>query len=371
MYEQEYINKIKNEILPEFDVCGKAVDISPFGNGHINDTFIVTLECGQNRKPYVLQRINKGVFKNPSAVMDNILNVTEHIRKKLEMVGGDTERSVMTFIKTKGGKGFLESRDGENFRMYKYIDSSISLDLPETKDDFYESAVAFGSFQRMLSDFPADTLNETIADFHNTPDRFRKFLKAVEENKSGRRDIAEKEIKFVLEREAFTHILTDALSKGEIPLRVTHNDTKMNNVLLDEKTRKQVCVIDLDTIMPGLSVNDFGDSIRFGASTAAEDEKDLSKVHFDLDLFEVYLDGFLKGSDGQLTANEIELFPEGAKMMTLECGMRFLTDFLDGDTYFRTNYSEHNLDRCRTQFKLVYEMEEKWDKMKALVRKYI
>ena len=371
MYEQEYINKIKNEILPEFDMCGKAVDISRLGNGHINDTFLLTTKNEEKETRYVLQRINSNVFKDPNAVMDNIWNVTEHIAKKLELCDGDTERGVMRFIRTKSGKGFLSTQDGSFFRMYKYIDSSISLDLPETKDDFYESAVAFGSFQRMLSDFNADILNETIADFHNTPDRFKKFLRAVEENKSGRRDIAEKEIQFVLEREAFTHILTDALSKGEIPLRVTHNDTKMNNVLLDEKTRKQVCVIDLDTIMPGLSINDFGDSIRFGASTAAEDEKDLSKVHFDLDLFEVYLDGFLKGSDGQLTANEIELFPEGAKMMTLECGMRFLTDFLDGDTYFRTHYSEHNLDRCRTQFKLVCEMEEKWDEMKALVRKYI
>lgn len=361
---------VRDNVATQFCFEGTPVDISRFGNGHINDTFIVTVDCEGEKALYVLQRINSNVFKDPSAVMGNIWNVTEHIGNKLAQTGGDVERGVMKFCKTKNGEGFLSDKDGSFWRMYKYIDRSISLDLPETKEDFYESAYAFGAFQKMLSDFPAETLHETIADFHNTPDRFKKFLKAIEENKSGRKDQVEKEISFVLEREAFTHVLTDALSKGDIPLRVTHNDTKMNNVLLDEDTRKQVCVIDLDTIMPGLSVTDFGDSIRFGASTAAEDEKDLNKVHFDISLFEVYLEGFLKGCGGQLTANEIEFLPEGAKMMTLECGMRFLTDFLDGDTYFRTHYPEHNLDRCRTQFKLVSEMEEKWDDMKALVRKY-
>ena len=361
---------VMENIATQFDIEGVPSEIDRLGNGHINDTFLLKTKDGEKEYLYVLQRINSNVFKDPAAVMDNIWNVTEHISKKLEATGGDCERGVMKFIKTKSGKGFLSDKDGSFFRMYKYIDRSISLDLPETREDFYESAVAFGQFQKMLSDFNADILSETIKDFHNTPDRFNKFLKAIEENKSGRKDTALEEINFVLERKEFTSVLMDALKKGEIPLRVTHNDTKMNNVLLDAETRRQVCVIDLDTIMPGLSVNDFGDSIRFGASTAAEDEKDLDKVHFDISLFEVYLEGFLKGCSGQLTANEIELLPEGAKMMTLECGMRFLTDYLDGDTYFRTHYAEHNLVRCRTQFKLVSEMEEKWDEMKALVRKY-
>ena len=367
-----FINRASamSDIAPLFEIEGVPSEIDRLGNGHINDTFLLKTKDGDKEHLYVLQRINSNVFKDPDAVMSNIWNVTEHISKKLESLEGEHERSVMRFIRTKSGESHLSTDDGAFFRMYKYIGDSISLDLPKTREDFYESAVAFGQFQRMLSDFNADNLNETIPNFHNTPDRFNKFLKAIEENKSGRKDTAPEEINFVLERKEFTSVLMDALEKGEIPLRVTHNDTKMNNVLLDAETRKQVCVIDLDTIMPGLSVNDFGDSIRFGASTAAEDEKDLDKVHFDISLFEVYLEGFLKGCGGQLTANEIELLPEGAKMMTLECGMRFLTDYLDGDTYFRTHYPEHNLDRCRTQFKLVSEMEEKWDEMKALVRKY-
>lgn len=361
---------VMENIASQFNIEGVISDISRLGNGHINDTFLVTAKSKEKENLYVLQRINSNVFKEPSKVMDNIWNVTEHISKKLEALGGDCERGVMRFIKTKSGDVFLSDKDGSFFRMYKYIDRSISLDLPESREDFYESAVAFGQFQQMLSDFNADILNETIKDFHNTPDRFNKLLKAIEENKSGRKDNATEEIEFALKRKEFTGVLMDALKNDEIPLRVTHNDTKMNNVLLDAQTRKQVCVIDLDTIMPGLSVTDFGDSIRFGASTATEDEKDLDKVHFDISLFEVYLEGYLKGCSGQLTPNEIELLPEGAKMMTLECGMRFLTDYLDGDTYFRTHYPEHNLVRCRTQFKLVYEMEEKWDEMKALVRKY-
>ncbi len=364
------LSTIKEQVISKFAVDGEVSDISRFGNGHINDTFIVKLNFEGKETEYVLQRINSNVFKNPKAVMDNIWNVTEHIKNKLIACDGDTERGVMSFIKTREGEGFL-SNNGQFWRMYKYIGSCLSLDLPETPEDFYQSAYAFGSFQRMLEDFPADSLNETIVNFHNTPDRFKKFLEAKEKNLSGRKNSAEAEIDFVLKREEFTHILTDALKCGEIPLRVTHNDTKMNNVLLDEKTRAQVCVIDLDTIMPGLSLYDFGDSIRFGASTAAEDEKDLDKVHFDIDLFEVYLKGYLEGCGGKLTKREIELLPEGAKMMTLECGMRFLTDYIDGDTYFRTHYPEHNLVRCRTQFKLVSEMEEKWEQMKALVKKYI
>ncbi len=364
------LNTVKDKIITQFDISGEVIKIERFGNGHINDTLLAVVNEDGKEVRYVVQRINTNVFKKPEEVMHNILSVTEFIAKKLEKSGGDTERGVMKFLKTHDGKGGAIGPDGYFWRAYRYIGDTISLDLPETEEDFYQSAVAFGAFQKMLSDFPAETLFETITDFHNTPDRFRKLKVAIEENRSGRLDTVAEEVKFALEREAFTHVLSDALKEGRIPLRVTHNDTKLNNVLLDEKTRKQVCVIDLDTIMPGFSVTDFGDSIRFGASTAAEDEKDLSKVHFDINLFETYLKGYLEGCDGGLTAEEIELLPEGAKMMTLECGMRFLTDYLDGDTYFRTHYPEHNLDRCRTQFKLVQEMEEQWEDMKKLVRAY-
>lgn len=364
------VNEIIKSVLPQFDFTGEVLSIDPYGSGHINDTFLIKTLLNSNEDLYVLQRLNTAIFKNPDAVMENILNVTEHIRKKYEEKGKDSSRSTMSFLRTKDGFGILKDEKLGTWRMYHFIDDAMTLDLPETQEDFYQSAVAFGTFQKMLSDFPAETLHETIKDFHNTPDKYNKFLKAIEQNLSGRLQNVSDEVNFVHERKEFTHVLLDALNDGIIPLRVTHNDTKLNNVLLDSKTRKQVCVIDLDTIMPGFSVTDFGDSIRFGASTAAEDEKDLDKVHFDINLFEIYLKGFIEGCDGQLTSEEIEYLPEGAKMMTLECGMRFLTDYLDGDTYFKTSYPEHNLDRCRTQFKLVSEMEEKWDQMKELVRKY-
>ena len=219
--------------------------------------------------------------------------------------------------------------------------------------------------------FFTKNLYETIKDFHNTPIRYENFLKALEKNASGRANTALPEIEFVKARKDFTTVLEDSFKKGVLPKRVTHNDTKINNVMLDKDTREPVCVVDLDTIMPGYSVNDFGDSIRFGASTAAEDERDLEKVHFDINLFETYTRGFLNGCGGTLTPEEIMLLPEGAKMMTLECGMRFLTDYLDGDTYFKTDYPEHNLVRCRTQFKLVEEMEQQWDKMKETVKRHI
>ncbi|MBQ1263331.1 MAG: aminoglycoside phosphotransferase family protein [Oscillospiraceae bacterium] len=364
------IENVKSEIFPKFDTKGKVTDLCRYGNGHINDTFLVTTDFEGVIRRFILQRVNKEIFKKPDEVIENIVKVTDFFRAKLREAGEDYKRGAITVIKTVDGKGFYVDAEGDYWRMYIYIEDSLALDLPETQEDFYESARAFGGFQRMLSEYPAETLHETIVNFHNTPVRYQNFLKAIEENRSGRLENALKEVEFVKEREAFTHVLTDALKNGELPLRVTHNDTKMNNVLLDANTRKQLCVVDLDTIMPGLAAYDFGDSIRFGASTAAEDEKDLDKVHFDIDLFEVYVKGYLEGCGGQLTANEIEMLPEGAKMMTLECGMRFLSDYLDGDTYFRTHYPEHNLDRCHTQFKLVWEMEQKWDEMKKIVRAY-
>lgn len=364
------IDTVKNDIFPKFSTKGIVTDFCRYGNGHINDTFLVTTDFDGVIRRFILQRVNKEIFKRPDEVIENIVNVTDFFRQKLRENGGDYKRGAITVIRTVNGDGFYVDGEGDFWRMYIFIEDSLALDLPETKEDFYESARAFGGFQRMLSEYPAETLHETIPNFHNTPIRYQNFLKAIEENRSGRLENVKEEIKFVKDREAFTHVLTDALEKGELPLRVTHNDTKMNNVLLDANTRKQLCVVDLDTIMPGLAAYDFGDSIRFGASTAAEDEKDLDKVHFDIELFEVYVKGYLEGCGGQLTANEIEMLPEGAKMMTLECGMRFLSDYLDGDTYFRTHYPDHNLDRCHTQFKLVWEMEQKWDEMKKIVRAY-
>ena len=240
----------------------------------------------------------------------------------------------------------------------------------EKPEDFYESALAFGNFQRLLADYPADTLHETIRGFHDTRARFEVFRQAVEKDVCGRADSVQKEIEFVLAREDVANVFGKLQENGEVPLRVTHNDTKLNNIMIDKATGKGICVIDLDTVMPGLAMNDFGDSIRFGASTAAEDEQDLTKVSCSMDLFEIYVKGFLEGCGGSLTPREVELLPMGAKVMTYECGMRFLTDYLEGDHYFKIHREGHNLDRARTQFKLVEDMENKWDTMMEIVRRY-
>lgn len=356
------------QIADKFKYVGKLKSCGTYGNGHINDTYRLVYEDENGREHiYILQRINGNVFKDTKGVMENIVGVTEYIRNYITAEGGDPEREVLNVIKTLDGKNYYIDRSGNCWRSFAFICDAVSLDRCESKNDFYQSAVAFGKFQKMLKDYPAGTLNETIKDFHNTPKRYGDFLAAVEKDVCGRAAGVKEEIEFVKSRKDFMSVLIDANRSGILPLKVTHNDTKLNNVMLDSKTREPVCVIDLDTIMPGFSVNDFGDSIRFGASTAAEDEKDLSLVHFDLDLFETYTEGFLAGCDGTLSAGELELLPEGAKMMTLECGMRFLADYLSGDTYFKTAYPEHNLVRCRTQFRLVSEMEDNWDKMKSIV----
>lgn len=350
-----------------FDTEVTVIGCAPYGNGHINDTFLVSSKRSDGSdKHYILQAINTNVFKKPEQVMHNIEKVTSFLKTR-----ESDERRVMSLVYTKDGAAYHTDCDGRCWRLYDFIEDSICLDLPETPEDFYQSAVAFGQFQNYLNEFPVEELFETIPDFHNTPDRYEKFLKAVEADVCGRAKYVAEEIEFVKSRKDFYSVLIDSNKVGKLPLRVTHNDTKINNVMLDKDTRSALCVIDLDTIMPGFSVTDFGDSIRFGASTAAEDEKDLSKVWMELELFETYAKGFLKGCGGLLTKDEIELLPEGAKMMTIECGMRFLTDYLEGDTYFKTKYPEHNLDRCHTQFKLVADMEEKWDKMKEIVKKYM
>ena len=371
----EHLNKkeeICRKVAESFRFAGKITEMSPYGSGHINDTFMLTceLEDGSN-KHYILQRMNDDIFRNPKELMENVVNVTTFLRKKIIAAGGDPERETLNIILTKDGASYLQDETGDYWRSYVFIDDATCFDLVEKPEDFYNSAVAFGHFQQLLADYPAATLHETIKNFHNTVDRFHNFLKAVEEDVVGRAKDVQAEIEFVKAREADCHIICDALANGEIPLRVTHNDTKSNNVLIDEATKKGLCVIDLDTVMPGLSVNDFGDSIRFGASTAAEDEKDLSRVSCSMELYEAYVKGFLEGCGGRLTDNEIAALPLGAKVMTYECGMRFLTDYLCGDTYFKIHRPEHNLDRARTQFKLVSDMENKWEEMQTIVKKYM
>lgn len=274
----------------------------------------------------------------------------------------------MNIIPTTDGKTFYHSDVDGDWRAYIFIEDAKTYNMVQTPEDFYQTAVAFGHFQYLLSDYPVDTLYETIPNFHHTPTRFEQFLNAVKMDCCGRTAKVQSEIDFVMQRKEDTHILTDLLAQNQIPLRVTHNDTKLNNIMIDDTTRKAICVIDLDTVMPGLSVYDFGDSIRFGASTAQEDETDLSKVHLDLQLFEQYTKGFLQGCQGSLTQIELDMLPMGAKIITLECGMRFLTDYLEGDHYFKIHREGHNLDRARTQFKLVEDMESKYHQMQQIVK---
>lgn len=358
------------EAIAQFDLEGKLVDQHPYGNGHINDTFLLTYETSNGDRKYILQRMNHAIFKKPQQLMENVVNVTEYLRGVIKEQGGDPDRETLNVIKTRNGENYYEDSSHNYWRMFLYIERTMCLEQVESAKDFYDSAVAFGNFQRMLADYPAEELHETIPNFHNTPSRFRDFQKAVQEDKLGRAALAKEEIAFALEREKDTPVLLDLLAEGKLPLRVTHNDTKLNNILFDADTKKALCIIDLDTVMPGLSHYDFGDSIRFGASTGAEDEKDLSKIELDLSLFEIFTKGFLEGCGGSLTEKEIEMLPMGAKLMTYECGIRFLADFLEGDVYFKIHRKEHNLDRARTQFKLIADMEEKWDRMTAIVEKY-
>ena len=354
-------------VVATFEVEGKVKEYVPFGNGHINDTRLVTMDNGLQ---YVLQRINKNVFKRPDLLMENYVGVTKFIRKKIEEMGGDPLREVLNAIPTKEGKPYHLDEEGQYWRLLVYVTDSIGYDKVERPEQFYDSAVSFGDFQYMLRDYPAETLHETIVNFHNTPDRYRQLMEAIENNAAGRLSEVSAEVEFAKARKEFAATLENAHKEGRLPLRVTHNDTKLNNILFDTNNGQALCVIDLDTIMPGYSVNDFGDSIRFGATTALEDETDLSKVNFDISLYELYVKGFVEGAKGGLTEGELEMLPIGAIMMTFECGMRFLADYLNGDTYFRIHRPSHNLDRCRNQFKLVADMESQLDQMRAIVKKY-
>ena len=345
------------EVLRAFRLDAKPVSCEPYGCGHINVTYLAVMESGRR---YILQKINSNTFRDVAGLMENITAVTEFLRTKT-----DDPRSVLTLVKTHDGASYLHAQDAY-WRVYDFVEDSICLQLPETDEDFYQSAVGFGTFQQLLTDFPAAKLHETIPNFHNTPDRYRTLLETLERDPMHRAAQVQPEIEFALARQAEMAAIQNALTAGELPLRVTHNDTKLNNVLLDAKTRKALCVIDLDTVMPGSSLYDFGDSIRFGAATAAEDEKDISKMEMSLDRFRVFTRGYVRACPG-LTAKELELLPMGAKTMTMECGVRFLTDFLDGDHYFAVHREGQNLDRCRTQFKLVADMEKKWDEMQKIV----
>lgn len=350
---------IMKDTLAAFSLNAEKATWLEFGSGRINNTYMVTVE---DDKTYVLQKINKYVFKEPEKVMANISAVTNYLHANA--TGSCT---TLRFLTTKEGLYYHIDKDGEYWRLYEYV-PGIGKNAPETDDDLYQSALAFGWFQNQLASFPAETLYETIPNFHNTIDRYVQLKKTIAADPVGRVASAKAEIDFVLAREEAGGTIQRMLDAGELPLRVTHNDTKLNNVLLDEETHKGVCVLDLDTVMPGSSLYDFGDSIRFGAPTAGEDEVDPAKVGVDLHLFEVYTKGYLEAVPS-LTEKEIDMLPMGAFIMTLELVVRFLKDYLDGDLYFRVTHPEHNLVRARNQLALAHDMEKKLPEMQRIVEK--
>lgn len=346
-------------ILEKF---GLEADAKPYGNGHINDTYILA------DSKHILQKINTNIFKNPDELMQNILNVTEFLKKKIGAQGGDTERETLTVVKTTDGKLYYEDENGEVYRVYKFIERTRTVESAGSEDDLYQAGVAFGYFQKLLSDFPVEKLYETIKDFHHTPKRVEALKAAIAEDKAGRASSVQKEIEFALDFAKDAAVVVDGMADGSISMCVTHNDTKINNILFEEDSSKAVCIIDLDTVMPGSLLYDVGDALRVGGSTAAEDETDLGKVHFNEKAFEAFVKGYLTEVKDVLTEKELELLPFGVRLMTYECGIRFLTDYLNGDTYFKIHREHHNLDRARNQFKLVADLAAKEESMKAFVR---
>lgn len=359
---------IKNSIINNFDFEGDFVSVDTQKSGLINGTFTLkyVLPSGDICK-YILQKINTSIFTEPVALMENIDKVTKHIRTKAVKTGKDPQKSTLNIIKTKTGELFYVDEEGAYWRAYDFIEGCTTYNKVNKPEDFYKAGVALGEFQKSLDDYPADELVETIKNFHNTPSRYRDLCKAVEEDRAGRGNLVQKEIEFFNSRKAFYSIVTDGIENGSIPVRVTHNDTKFNNIMLDEKTGDVVCFIDLDTVMPGSALYDFGDSIRSGANLASEDEKNPENVKFGIELFDIYVKGYLSCMKDSLTPTEIRLLPESAILITLELAMRFLTDYLNGDTYFKITRPEQNLDRARCQMKLAYDMEQNIEKMRKLV----
>lgn len=353
--------------MQAYDICAVAKQfqgcqaVTPYGNGHINDTYLIeTGDC-------VIQRINHQVFRFPEQVMQNISLVTSHLREKVLAAGGDPGRETLSLIPTVDGRLFYCDENGNYFRAYNFIPNTVAYERVTSAGQFFHAGKAFGKFQRLLSDFPADRLYETIPDFHNTRARFEQLKEAIRRDAAGRVQKTGAEIAFALEREADVDVLAAGLSEGILPVRVTHNDTKLNNVLLDQDTGEGVCVIDLDTVMPGSLLFDYGDAIRFGANHGEEDDRELSRVYCDLALFRAFTDGFLKETNEFITEQEAALLPFSARLMTYECGIRFLADYLNGDTYFKTHREGQNLDRARAQFRLVQDLEAKEETLREIV----
>lgn len=361
------INNETVEVCRCFNIKGELISHEVVTGGHINSTNLVVFEENGEIRKYLVQGINTHVFRNPDNLMDNIVSVTQYLKNKIAEAGGDPDRETLTFLPAKDGR-YYYYYNGKCWRIYNFVDRCYTLNTIES-EAFENAGKSFGMFQRHLSDYPMHNLHETIKDFHNTPKRLENLKNSVEADVKGRAKDVEAEIKFAFDRTEDSKYVLDLHKKGLIPLRVTHNDTKLNNILFDEDTNEGICVIDLDTIMPGLSLYDFGDAIRFGANTTFEDDDNLDNVKISIELFESFARGFLSACAKALTKTEVDCLAFAGKLMTFECGVRFLTDYLDGDVYFRTKYPEHNLVRARNQFRLVEEMEAHMDEMKAIVER--
>ena len=354
-------------IASAFDLRGTMISAEPYGSGHINDTYKVVVDQGGLEVNYILQRVNQKVFPNVDKLMENVQRVTAHLGRKIVACGGNPTRETLTLVPTLAGRTYHRDAEGGCWRAYLFIYGARTYDFVSDTRQAFEAASAFGKFQKQLADLPGGPVFESIPNFHNTPKRFENFLNSLKADKLNRAASAKKEIDFCLARQDKIGAVVKGLADGSIPTRVTHNDTKINNVLLDDATGKGLCVIDLDTVMPGSVLYDFGDEVRTTTATAAEDERDLSKVTFRLDLFEALVKGYLEATDGMLVPAERDYLAESGALITFEIGLRFLTDYLDGDIYFKVHRDGHNLDRCRTQFEMTRQMDEQLDKMQAIV----
>lgn len=349
-------------VARHFSIDGEFDGAAPYGSGHINDSYCAVFHESGRRVRYILQRMNSGIFKKPVAVMENIQRVTAHLAQQLNGQS-DCDRRVLSLIPARNGPNWFADEDGDYWRAYHFIEGATTYNAVQSTEQAFQAARAFGGFQQMLASLPAPRLHETIPDFHHTPKRFAAFESAVTADSANRAAQAKREIEFVFARRSIVGVLIDA----NLPERVTHNDTKFNNVLLDDETGEGICVIDLDTVMPGLAAYDFGDMVRTTTSSTMEDERDLSKVSVEFPLFEALVRGYLSSAGDFLTKAEKQLLAFSGKLITFEIGIRFLTDYLSGDTYFKTHRQGHNLDRCRTQFKLVESMEQQGERMSRLV----
>lgn len=359
------------KITSNFEISGAFINGAPYGSGHINDTFQISVKTNKGDVRYILQRINHNIFKNPVTLMENIERVTKHIAAKVKARGGDLIKEAMQIVPAKDKKVYYQDANSNFWRCYVFIEGASTHDILETNEQAYQAAKAFGQFARDLEDIGGVRLHETIPNFHHTVKRFEALEDAIKKDKVGRKSACEADLKWVMTKKSFCGLIVDGIGKGLIPERITHNDTKINNVMLDDKTGQCKAVIDLDTVMPGSALYDFGDLVRTSVSTAVEDEKDISKINVRLDRFEALVKGFLEGAGKCLTKTEIEYLPVCGRIITFECGIRFLTDFLDGDNYFKVHRENHNIERARSQFQLVKKMEDLEKEMIAIVKKYL